>query len=57
LRLWSVAEIASEFRPPQTGARGGDITRFLEPERVPVCGGLFERDPHAAVTNVLGLDS
>jgi len=57
LRLWSVAEIASEFRPPETGARGGDITRFLEPERVPVCGGLFEPDPHAAVTNALGLNS
>ena len=57
LRLPPFAEIASEFRPPETGARGGDITRFLEPERVPVCGGLFEPDPHAAVTNVLGLHS
>jgi hypothetical protein len=48
--------MASEFRPLETGARGGDITRFLEPERVPVSSGLFEPDPRPAVTNVLGLD-
>jgi hypothetical protein len=57
LCLAPVAEIASEFRPLETGARGGDITHFLEPERVPVSSGLFEPDPLAAVTNVLGLDT
>jgi hypothetical protein len=48
--------MASEFRPLETGARGGDVTRFLEPERGPVSSGLFEPDPRPAVTNVLGLD-
>jgi len=57
LRLAPVAEIASEFRPLETGARGGDITRFWEPERVPVSSGLFEPDRFAAVTNAPGLDA
>jgi hypothetical protein len=53
-----VAEIESAFRPPETSARGGDITRFLEPERGLVSGGLFEPDwRRIFVTNVLGLDS
>ena len=52
--LSCVGEIASEFRPLETGAREGDLTRFLEPERVPVSSGHFEPDPRAAVTNVLG---
>jgi len=43
-RAAPAAKIASEFRPLETGARGGDITRFLEPERVPVSSGPFEPD-------------
>jgi len=46
-----------DFRPLETGARGGDITRFLEPKRAPVSSGRFEPDPRAAATNVLGLES
>jgi hypothetical protein len=56
-RLPSVAEIESEFRPPETSSRAGDITRFLEPERGLVSSGLFEPTGDASVTNALGLDS
>jgi len=35
------AESAREIRPPVSGVRGGDITRFLEPERAPLSGGLW----------------
>jgi hypothetical protein len=43
-RLPSVAEIESEFRPPEASSRAGDINRFLEPERGLVSGDLFEPD-------------
>jgi hypothetical protein len=44
LRLASVAEIDSTLRPPEAHRRGGEITRFLEPERRWASGGLFELD-------------
>jgi hypothetical protein len=55
LRLPSVAELESGFRPPETSSRAGDVTRFLEPERGLVSGGLFEPDGRR-IRDVVGLD-
>ena len=55
LRLSPLAEVSSAFRPRETGPRGGDITRFSEPERGLVSRGLFR--PDRGCENVPGLDS